>query len=38
MLNKYGITGEIPMDDGWRTGMQVTGKKNISVYPINKDG
>jgi hypothetical protein len=38
VLNKYGITGENPMDDGRRTGMQVTGKKNISVYPINKDG
>ncbi|KAJ8880424.1 hypothetical protein PR048_016893 [Dryococelus australis] len=29
---------EVPMDDGWRTGMQVTGKKNIRIYPINKDG
>lgn len=28
VLNKYGITGEVPMDDGWYTGVQVTGKRN----------
>lgn len=32
VLNKYGITGEIAVDDWRRTGMQVTGKKTHWRY------